>query len=73
MANEVTRVDIGFEGGQVLSVRVAKEEYEDLRGALSDDAAGRWHELKTQDSQVSLDLAQVVYVRLDTDEHRVGF
>jgi hypothetical protein len=68
------RVDIGFSGGQVLSVRMQEPAYEELRKALSGagDSAG-WHELKTEDSELSLHLAQVVYVRLDTEKHRVGF
>lgn len=73
MADELNRIDIGFEGGQVLPVRVKTEEYESLRRALGNEKADRWFELKTQDSEVALDLAQVVYVRLDTEEHRVGF
>jgi hypothetical protein len=64
-------VDIGFQGGQVLSVRASDEAHAELRKALDDGP--RWHELKTQDSEVFLDLSQVVYVRLDTEEHRVGF
>jgi hypothetical protein len=73
MALEVKRADIGFQGGQVLSVRVAKDAYDALRSALESERAERWHELKTQDSDVSLDLSQVVYVRLDTEDQRVGF
>jgi hypothetical protein len=73
MPDEVKRIDIGFHGGQVLPVRVKTEEYETLRRALGDERADRWFELKTQDSEVAIDLAQVVYVRLDTEEHRVGF
>ena len=77
MADETpkaTRVDIGFSGGQVLSVRMLETAYEDLRKALdrAGEAAG-WHELKTEDSELSLHLAQVVYVRLDTEKHKVGF
>jgi len=77
MADETTRatrVDIGFSGGQVLSVRMLESAYEDLRKALdaAGDSAG-WHELKTEDSELSLHLAQVVYVRLDTEKHKVGF
>jgi hypothetical protein len=67
------RLDVGFQGGQVLPVRVAREAYDSLRGALADEHGTRWYELQTQDSVVALDLAQVVYVRLDTEEHRVGF
>jgi hypothetical protein len=68
------RVDIGFSGGQVLSVRMQESAYEDLRKALDRAGdSGGWHELKTEDSEISLHLAQVVYVRLDTEKHRVGF
>ena len=73
MPDEVKRIDIGFQGGQVLLVRVKTAEYESLRTALGNEKADRWFELKTEDSEVALDLAQVVYVRLDTEEHRVGF
>jgi hypothetical protein len=70
---EAQRVDIGFQGGQVLAVRLAADSHAGLRKALSDDSSGRWYELKTEDSEISLDLSQVVYVRLDTDQHRIGF
>jgi hypothetical protein len=73
MADTPRRIDIGFQGGQVLSVRVSQDAHDAFRKALSDSAADRWFELQTQDSDVHIDLSQVVYVRLDTDEHRVGF
>ena len=68
---DVARVDIGFQGGQVLAVRVTAEEYDAMRKALAGDAS--WHELRTQDSEVTLDLSQVVYVRRDTEVDHVGF
>ena len=73
MAVRPNRVDIGFQGGQSLAVRVADEPLQALRDALADESAERWHELKTEDSDVSLDLSQIVYVRVETEEHRVGF
>ena len=73
MAVEVKRVDVGFQGGQVLAVRVKVEDYESMRKSLSDDSANRWYELKTADSDIAIDLSQVVYVRIDTEEQRVGF
>jgi hypothetical protein len=73
MADRPNRVDIGFQGGQSLAVRVADEPLQALRDALADESSARWHELKTEDSDVSLDLSQVVYVRVETEEHRVGF
>jgi hypothetical protein len=72
-ADKAKRVDIGFTGGQVLAVRMAEADYKALREALESDRSARWHEAETEDSQVAVDLAQVVYVRLDTEQHRVGF
>jgi hypothetical protein len=73
MAEDVKRIDIGFLGGQVLPARVKTDEYERLRKAVGNEKAERWFELRTQDSEVAIDLSQVVYVRLDTEAHRVGF
>ena len=73
MAETPRRIDIGFQGGQALSVRVTQEAHDGLRKALSDSGSDRWFELKTQDSDVHIDLSQVQYVRLDTEDHRVGF
>lgn len=67
------RVDIGFAGGQTLALRLKEEVHAGLREALAADRSPRWHEVETEDSVVAVDLAQVVYVRLDTDTHRVGF
>jgi hypothetical protein len=73
MADEARRIDIGFQGGQVLPARLKQSTFDGLRSALSDERAERWYELETQDSNISIDLSQVVYVRIDTEEQRVGF
>ncbi len=70
---ELKRVDVGFKGGQVLAVRVTEEEHRRLREALAGGGGAGWHDLRTQDSAIAVDLAEVVYVRLDTEPHRVGF
>jgi hypothetical protein len=72
MADESRRIDIGFQGGPVLPARVKQSSYDELHKALSKDRSG-WFELDTIDSKVSIDLSQVVYVRIDTEEQRVGF
>lgn len=64
------RVSVGFQGGQVLALRVSDEQLQALHKALG---AGGWHELQTEDGPVRLDLAQVVYVRSEEDDQRVGF
>jgi hypothetical protein len=67
----LTRASIGFAGGQVLAVRVDTEYLETLRKALAGDR--RLHDLVLEDGSVTIDLAQVAYVRVDSDEPRVGF
>lgn len=64
------RVSVGFQGGQVLALRVSDEQLEALYKSLG---SGGWHELQTEDGPVRLDLAQVVYVRSEEDDGRVGF
>ncbi len=77
MADETERpkrVDLGFSGGQVLALRMAEAAYRELREALEGrDGGASWHEVETEDSRVTIDLGQVVYVRLDTEHARVGF
>ena len=67
------KISIGFQGGQVLPARVKQGVYDNLRSALTDERSERWFELETVDSKIAVDLAQVVYVRIDTEEQRVGF
>lgn len=73
MADESRRIDIGFQGGQVLPARVTQSAYDALSGALTDERSQRWFELETVDSKLSIDLSQVVYVRVDTEAQHVGF
>ena len=73
MADDVRNVTIGFESSMPLEVRITRAEFDALRSALSGSDAQRWHELKTQISEISLDLSKVTFVRIDTEEHRVGF
>jgi hypothetical protein len=73
MTDESRRIDIGFQGGPVLPTRVKESAYQELHKALAKDRGDRWFELETLDSKISIDLAQVVYVRIDTEEQRVGF
>ena len=64
------KISVGFQGGQVLSARVAPGELTRLRNALGSDG---WHEMTAEDGTVALDLRTVVYVLVDHEEHRVGF
>ncbi len=65
------RVEVGFEGGQVISVRLAEEALRGLRSQLG--AGGGWHDLDTEDGVLALDLAKVAFLRVDSGDHKVGF
>jgi hypothetical protein len=64
------KINIGFLGGPVLSARVAPAELAEMRQAME---AGGWYDLKAVDSTIALDLSKIVYVLVDTEDHRVGF
>ena len=70
MSATARRIGIGFQGGQVLALRVTDEQLRALNKALGTTG---WHEIDSEEGPVRLDLAQVVYVRSDSDELRVGF
>jgi hypothetical protein len=70
MPPHARRISVGFHGGQVLALRVSDEQLGALHEALG---AGGWHEIDSEEGPVRLDLAQVVYVRSESDELRVGF
>jgi hypothetical protein len=67
---EAQRVEIGFEGGQVVSVRLADDALQDLRKQLE---KGGWYDVKTEDGVLSVYLGKVAFLRIDSGEHRVGF
>jgi hypothetical protein len=67
---DAQRVEIGFEGGQVISVRLRDDELKDLRKHLE---KGGWHDIKTEDGVLALYVGKVAFLRIDAADHRVGF
>lgn len=65
-----TRLNIGFQGGQVLALRVGEDQRKALVTALGSQG---WHEIESEDGPVRVDLAQVVYVSSESPEPQVGF
>jgi CRISPR/Cas system-associated protein endoribonuclease Cas2 len=70
MPSAARRVTLGFQGGQVLALRVSEKQFEELNKALG--GVG-WHELDSEDGPVRVDLGHLVYVSADSSEPRVGF
>jgi hypothetical protein len=71
MANEAKRVEIGFNGGQVVSVRLDDDGLSNLRKAV--EGGNGWHDLATEEGTFSLDLGKVVFVRGAGGSHSIGF
>jgi hypothetical protein len=64
------KINLGFQGGPSLSVRVKPDEVTRLRAVLGGTG---WFDLNTDDGAVALDLARLVFVMSDTEAHHVGF
>ncbi len=71
MAEEQTKVEIGFGIGQVLSVKLAADELSSLRKSV--ESGKGWFDMRTQEGTVSLNLATVVFIRVDDAAHSIGF
>jgi len=70
MAGGSRHITLGFQGGQVLALRVNEEELKALEKALE---SGGWHEVKGEDGPVRVYLGQVVYLSAESAEPHVGF
>jgi len=67
------RVEIGFAGGLTLTLRLHEDAYNQLREGMGGEGGERLVEIESEDSRVQIDLAQVVYIRLEIERGGVGF
>jgi len=65
-----SRVVLGFQGGGALPLKLTEADTKKLMDAL---AKGEWHDIADADGPVKVNLSQVVYVRSEADEQKVGF
>ena len=63
---DAQKVEIGFEGGQVVAVRLSADELKDLRKQVE---KGGWHDVKTEDGVLAVYLPKVSFIRIDSGEH----
>jgi hypothetical protein len=68
---ERIRVEVAFEGGQVVGGFVAPESVDGLRAALADESAV--FDLETEDGTYVVALNKVVYVKRFSRETQIGF
>jgi hypothetical protein len=68
--SELNKVEIGFVGQQVISLRLGDDELTGLRKKLPD---GGWLTVDTEDGEVDIDLGKVAFLRVASGGHSVGF
>jgi hypothetical protein len=64
------RISIGFQASPPLATRVSDGELKRLQDALGGEG---WHDVEAEDGSIRLNLAHVLWLRVERDEHRVGF
>jgi hypothetical protein len=70
-ANGRVRLDIAFEGGQIVGGNVSAEQADGFRSALAGDELV--YDLETEDGTYVIALRKVVYVRRTSRETHIGF
>jgi hypothetical protein len=70
MASESHRVEIGFEGGQVVAAKLDDDQVKALRKTIGKEGT---HEFESEGETVILDVSKVIFVRILADESRLGF
>jgi hypothetical protein len=67
---ELKRIEVGFIGNQVITLKLEDGQLKDLRKGLAD---GGWRTVTTEDGEVDIDLGKVAFVRVAGSGHGVGF
>ena len=70
--NSLVRIEVGLDGGQILSALVTTESADELEKAVS-SAANAALSLQAQDGTVQVVVPKVLYVKRFAREGRVGF
>jgi hypothetical protein len=68
---ELRRVEVGFYGNQAMTLRLTQKSYDSLRKDVQRGSG--WTEVESADGPIVLNLGAIVFLKLDTGEHRVGF
>ncbi|TMK80032.1 MAG: hypothetical protein E6G45_01690 [Actinobacteria bacterium] len=66
------RVEVGFDGGQVMSAYVEPTTADQLEQALGGGGDGSF-QIEAEDGRYTLALSRIVYVKRFSREGRVGF
>lgn len=69
---DLVRVEIGFDGTQIMSALVTPDTADELEGALKNGSSGSVT-LDAEDGRYTVPLARVVYLKRFAREGRLGF
>jgi hypothetical protein len=72
MAESRVRIEIAFDGGQILGAFVPSDAADEIEQALGKGGDGSFA-LEAEDGRYTVSLRRVVYVKRFTREARVGF
>ena len=72
MADERVRIEVGFDGGQIMGALTTAGAVEQLESALAGGADGAVT-IEADDGRYTLALRRIVYVKRFARESRVGF
>ena len=66
------RIEIGFDGGQVMSAHVQPSVADELERSLNGSSGGT-AQIEAEDGRYTIPLTRIVYVKRYSREGRVGF
>jgi len=72
VVDERIRIEVGFDGGQVMGSFVTEQAAADLEGALNGNGDGAFS-FEAEDGRYTVSLRRVVYIKRFTREAPVGF
>lgn len=71
-SDERVRIEVGFDGGQAMTVLISLGEADELERLLAEGNESAYA-IEAEDGRYTLALKRVVYVKRFTRESRVGF
>jgi hypothetical protein len=72
LAEDRVRIEIGFDGGQIMGAVVEAGSVDELERSLGQDTDGAFA-IESEDGRYTISLRRIVYVKRFTREARVGF
>jgi hypothetical protein len=67
------RVEVGFDGGQVMSAHVQTSVADELEQSLDSGGSSGTVQIEAEDGRYTIPLTRIVYVKRYSREGRVGF